>query len=406
MEARLFIGRRVALRREALGLTHGQVAEAVGRDAAWLRSVESGSRRLDRYTMVHALAEALGADPADLLGRPGGAGDPHTRAADLALPALRRALLRGQSDTGPTADADVLDRVGGPAGPDDLRRRTDEADRLRRDGRHDRLARDLPSLLDDLRAAAAVAPEADRAAVHQLLAEAAHAAAVLAKRLGHPDLAALAAAESARAAAVTGDPVAAAAVQWLRAEICAAAGATAEADRLVASGLDRTDPLLGRAPGAWSVWGTLHLVGAVLAAQRGSQADSAPHLGEAATAADRAGAEPRHQTDFCAAEHAVHAVHAGLELGGDTDLLDAVANAPLGRLPAARRARHGIDRARAQARAGDDTAAVRELLAADRLAPQVVRAHPMAAETVLAAVRRSRGAGPVREAADRLGIPY
>ncbi|WP_371496233.1 helix-turn-helix domain-containing protein [Kitasatospora sp. NBC_00374] len=397
MAARRSIGQRVARYREASGLSRAQLAEEVGRNADWLRSVESGRLPLDRYTMVHAIAAALDADPVDLLGRPTPVGDPRTRPAHRTVPALRRALLRAGLPLTVQEEPPPLDV---------LRRRVDETDRLRRHAHYGELGLLLPQLLDDLRAAADTSAGVDRDIAHHLLTEARHNAAMLTKKLGHPDLATAAAAQARQAAAVPGDPLLATAAQWLQAEVCLTVGATAEAQALIDGGLARLDGLLtDTAPGAWSLWGTLHLVGAVLEAQLGRQAESAGHLTEAATAADRVGEHPGHQTEFSAGELAIHLVHAALELGADPDVLDRITEVDLSRLPRERRARHGIDRARLFARAGDDATAVRELLAADRIAPEAVRAHPLVPELVLTAAHRSRTPGPATDAARRLAIP-
>lgn len=68
-------------------------------------------------------------------------------------------------------------------------------------------------------------------------------------------------------------------------------------------------------------------------------------------------------------------------------------------LPADRRARHGIDRARALARAGDAAGAAAELLAADRVGSPVVRTHPLVGELLRTAPTRATA-----EAAAALGV--
>ncbi|MEV8097173.1 helix-turn-helix transcriptional regulator [Kitasatospora sp. NPDC085879] len=406
MAGRATIGERAGRYREALGLRRDEVAEAVGRSGEWLRSVEGGHRPIDRYTMVNALAEALGVAPAELLGGPAGAGEAGLRDAHRAVPALRHTLLRAGLPQ-PTGE----DSVPPGAVPDGLRRRVDTAHDLRRDGRYGDLGLRLPALLDELRRLAAEAEGAARATADHLLTETLHLAATQLRRLGHPDLAAVAATQAEQVVAASGDPLLLTVADWIRAEACAAAGARAEAEALTARGLDRLDPLLGTAGAparaVWDLWGTLHAVAAVLAAQRGRQAESADHLAEAARAAgavDRAGGPAEPPTDFCAAEVAVHALHADLELGADGEALARLAAVDTAELPKDRRARHGVDRARLRARTGDDTAALRELLAADRLAPQTVRAHPLVPELLLSAARRGRSAALAADTAACLGI--
>jgi hypothetical protein len=148
-------------------------------------------------------------------------------------------------------------------------------------------------------------------------------------------------------------------------------------------------------------------VQAVAEAQDGRQAEAAAHLAEAATAADRAaqaGEDAAYQTEFSAGEQALHVVHAALELGEGRGALARVAGVDLSRLPKERRARHGIDRARAHMRDGDDATAMEEILAADRLAPEGVRSHALVRDAVATAARRGRAPRQVGEVSRRLRI--
>ncbi|GAA4835204.1 helix-turn-helix transcriptional regulator [Kitasatospora terrestris] len=435
MDAGLCVGRRVALLREASGLTRAEVAEAVGRSTEWLRAAEAGRQRLDRYAMVDALADALGVAPGELLGLPCGREDPVTGPLHRAVPALRRALLRSGIPARAAADLPGADlpstgslsagarpagtaatgaRSAGPspahvftAGPDPadrpsvdaLRHRLSAAVRHRQEARWTNLALALPPLMDDLRARTADAPADTEPS--RLLARALHEAALLAKRLGALDLAALAAAEVRHLAEPAADPVLSASALWLQAEVGLAAGAVSEAAECLDAGLAAAGAVLGRAaPQAWAVWGTLHLVSAVLEGQRGRQAESSAHLAEAASALAHTDASSSGPTGFGEGEWAVHTVHAALELGEDLGALARIEGMDLRALPAERRARHGIDRARAAARAGDAVGAAGELLAADRVAAQVVRTHPLAGELL----RTAPSSRPVADAAARLGV--
>ncbi|MEV4558170.1 helix-turn-helix transcriptional regulator [Kitasatospora sp. NPDC049285] len=375
----------MGLLREAFGLSRAEVADAVGRNPDWLRTVEAGRQRIDRQAMLVALADALGVSTGELLGVPCGREDPVAGATHRALPALRRAVLRTALPPGPAAQR-------GSAGG--LRGRLSAVTGLRREARWTDLALTLPALLDDLRAAES--PE-----VTDLLAAALHESALLAKRLGAHDLAALAAAEARRSATAGGDPALVASTVWLQAEVALSAGATDEAAALLEAGLAAAGGLLGRQDRhAWAVWGTLHLVSAVLEGQRGRQAESSGHLAEAAAALAHTDASTAGATGFGEGEWAVHTVHAALELGEDLGALERIDGMDLGDLPAERRARHGIDRARVLARVGDAAGAARELLAADRVGAQVVRTHPLVAELL-----RTAPAAAVADAAATLGVP-
>jgi hypothetical protein len=276
---------------------------------------------------------------------------------------------------------------------------------MRRHARYNDLSRILPELLTDITATALVFEGTDRDAAHHLLAEARHNAAMMTKKLGYVDLAALAAAQALQAAQVSGDPLLVTAMEWTQAEVCLTAGASAEARALTAVGLDRVDGLLADDDdGAWSLWGTLHLVSAMLAAQGGQQEEAALHLAEAATAADRVGDRAGYQTEFSAGNQAIHVVHVALELGEGRNALDRIAHVDMSRLPKERRARHMIDRARAHVRDGDDTGAMAEILAADKIAPEGVRSHVLVQEMVTTSARRAQLLGPIADVARRLKI--
>jgi len=390
------IGQRLQQARIARDWSREDLAGALGKSPEWVKSVELGRRRLDSFTVIQAIADVLQVDYTDLLGRPRALGDPTTQGAHLLIPAVRRTLLHS-----------LLPAVGAvPLPLDELRRRVTDSNGLRRHGHYTQLATLLPELLTDTAATAAAIGEADRPAAHHLLAESRHNAAMMAKKLGYVDLAALAAGQAVQAAQLSGDPLLITAMEWTQAEVCMTAGARGEAEALLDIGLDRIDGLLGSDDdtGQWSLWGTLHLVKAVTASQRGRSADAAAHLAEAASAADRDQTGGAYQTEFSEGNQAIHVVHVALELGEGVEALERVARVSLAGMPRERRARHRIDRARAFTRDGDDAAAMREITEADRLSPEGARAHPMVQEMVLTAARRARTVGPIAETARRLHI--
>jgi transcriptional regulator with XRE-family HTH domain len=369
----------------------------MGKSAEWVKSIELGKRRLDSFSTIQALAEALEVDYVDLIGRPRPLGDPETQTAHLLIPTIRRTLLRAQLPT-------VV--LGAPMPIEELRGRVNETNKLRRHGHYSQLGALLPELLVDIATTSQVLEGADRDAAHHLLAEARHNTTMMTKKLGYVDLAALAASQALQAAVASGDPLLITAMEWTQAEVCMTAGARAEARALIDAGLDRVDGLLADDDaGAWSLWGTLHLVRAVTDAQQGRQGEAAGHLAEAATAAERVGDGATYQTEFSRGNQAIHIVHVALEAGEGLAALERIAGVDMTRLPKERRARHGIDRARAHVRDGDDAGAMAEILAADRLSPEGVRSHPLVTEMVTTSARRARTRGPVAEAARHLNIP-
>ncbi|WP_165495202.1 helix-turn-helix domain-containing protein [Actinomadura roseirufa] len=399
MSADLTIGQRVKQIRTASNISRADLAGRVDRSVDWLKSVEIGRRQLDRYSTIAAVAAALGCEVTELLAVPHRSGASiEQRRAHAAVPALRRVLLR--ADLPPRA-------AGAPIDLDALRSRVDVAHRYRRHARYGDLAADLPQLLQDVAHTTAVLEGREKERAFALLAEARHDAAMMAKRLGYVDLAAMAAAQGVRAANASGDPLLVTALTWTQAEVYITAGAVDEAHEITTGQMDVLDPLLGDgSEGIWSLWGTLHLVESVIQARRLRGAEAASHLVEAAAAASRVGSgHSEYQTEFGPENRAIVAVHVGLELGGGREALSPVDDAVLSGLPKERRARHAIDRALAASRDGDDLAAMGELLEADKIAPEAVRNHPIARELVVAAAHRSRTVKePIVTAATRLGV--
>ncbi|HVS31609.1 MAG TPA: helix-turn-helix transcriptional regulator [Thermoanaerobaculia bacterium] len=62
----VILGRVLAHARECAGLKQSDVAARLGLPASYLSKIESGTRRLDVIELIR-IAEALGADPADLI---------------------------------------------------------------------------------------------------------------------------------------------------------------------------------------------------------------------------------------------------------------------------------------------------------------------------------------------------
>ncbi|WP_173390955.1 helix-turn-helix domain-containing protein [Actinomadura litoris] len=392
------IGQRVFAYREERGMTRAELAGAVDRSIEWLKSVEIGRRQLDRYSIIAALADALDVHVVALLGVPHQGGDAQQQRAHMAIPALRRVLLRAEMP--PRA-------IGAPLPITDLRDRLSDAHRQRRHAHYGELAHALPQLLMDTAATAAALDGTERERAFGLLAEARHDAAMATKKLGYVDLASIAAAQAVRAATASGDPMLITAMVWTQAEVYITAGAVDEAHEITTGQIDQLDPLLGQEdPAVWSLWGTLHLVESVIQAQWRRREEAASHLVEAAAAAGRVGAGvSRYQTEFGPGNKAIHSVHVALELGEGSEALDRIEGVDMSALPKERRARHGIDRALARSRDGDDPGAMGELMDADLIAPECVRNHPLTTEMVRTAAHRSKVVKePIAAAAERLGI--
>lgn len=393
------IGERVARARISRGMNQETLAGLVGRSSSWMSKVERGALPLDRKSVLLKVAAALDVDPNVLEGKtqppqvPGGLG----RA--IIIGELRQALMRWATP------------VISPAGSihestlPDLRRRVNLANRQRQDARFSELALTLPSLLDDLRGAVErVDSPADNNLAQTLAAEALHDARAMTKKLGHLDLAWISAELAGHAARRTDDPLMVAANAWNHVEVYKAANAPGPARALALATIDRLDSDLGSAtPGHLSLWGTMHLQAALIAAYWNDRADAATHLREAAEAAQRLGGDGNHyDTMFGVTNVAIHHVAVAVELGDAGTAIDHARHVNASGLGRERRARLAIDMARAFAHARKHEKALAALLTAEKLAPDYVRPHPLVREIVGAQLRRSKP--ELRSLAQRIGV--
>lgn len=394
------IGQRVGELRREQGIRRADLAAAVGRSVDWLVSIEVGRRNLNNFGIIQQLADHLRVDISELTDRPARSTGIEGKRGFDAIPAIRRALLRAQLP-GP---------VGGtPVALEHLRRSVDKAHHHRRHGEFGDLGLILPHLLTEA-AATAGALEGDASAeALVLLAEARHDAAMMTKKLGHVDLAALAATQSLQAATASGDELWMAAAAWTQAEVYFSAGAVPEGLTLVQNTLDRLDGLLGSDdPRVWSLWGTLHLLAALGAAQWNERADVAGHLAEAerALAANEYAERDDFQTVFGPANTALIRVGAALELGDGPASLDSMRGVSTRQLPKERKARHLIDVGRANMAGGRDEQAMTALLDASRMAPEYTHAHALVRDMVVTALNREKASSraPARVMAHRIGV--
>jgi hypothetical protein len=153
---------------------------------------------------------------------------------------------------------------------------------LGRQARYLQLGQRLPALLDELHAAIAGAREPERPGLYALLAEAYGGVSGLAHQLGYSDLRALALDRIEWASRQSGDSLRVARTQWSRGASLLGAAAYDQGLSL----MERTRADLGADVGrmdepARSVYGSLHLRSAVLAARAGRRQESDAHLSEA-----------------------------------------------------------------------------------------------------------------------------
>lgn len=401
----LTIGERVARARIARGINQETLAGLVDRSVSWVSKIERGVLPLDRKSVVLKLAEVLEVDANVLEGRsqaplvPGDLGRP------VIVGELRQALMRWSTPAIGSRRAGSGAGTGGQHTLGTLRRRVDTANRLRQDAKFSDLAMMLPTLLEDLQEATNDAQSpTDQGRLQVLAAEAMHDARAMTKKLGHLDLAWMSAELAGQAARRTDDPLLAAANAWNHVEVYKSANAPGPARELALATIDQLADGLGNAtPGHLSLWGTMHLQAGLLAAYWHNREDAAEHLREAGEAAQRLGRDGNHyDTMFGPANVAIHHIAVAVELGNAGTAIDQAQQIDVSSLGRERRARLAIDLARAFEHARKHDRALRSLLAAEKLAPDYVRPHPLVREIIGAQLRRTTP--ELRSLAKRTGI--
>ncbi|MFJ6217269.1 helix-turn-helix domain-containing protein [Streptomyces sp. NPDC092296] len=393
LEERESVGKRVRRARLRLGMPQADLAAAIGKTQGWVSKVEKGLIELDRTSTVNRLAAALHCHPNDLVERPYVAGKASENQWQVSAASILRELRR--YDLAPTFD-------GRPRASAELWQETERLHRLRDAAANVAILRVLPDLLREARALAEVATGREREeafAVYSVACKFTHTAA---HALGHPELIAMACERAAWSARLSGDPVTIAVADWMRVrDMWATADwddALALSDQALFSierAYDSGDTLAVRA------WGTLHLRAAVSAARAGNRSQCEERIRYAREAAERidsADGPPvfdRHSLTFSSGNVQIHGISVQLEMGDHQTALALNERADpqqVTALPNSRRGHHRMDLARAWLWDGNRENALRELENAERIAPQLIRNHPIARATLRRIVYAERTA--------------
>ncbi|WP_175410150.1 helix-turn-helix domain-containing protein [Streptomyces sp. TRM64462] len=398
MTDHLPFGKRVRFYRERRGLHQWQLGELLNRSEDWVYRVEAGRIPVNSVKMLADLAEALRVHVEDLQGRPALLGDQKDDRADV--PAIRAALMQSRLLAGALYD----DRE--PLRLERLAVEVDEAWSLYQSSQYAELASRLPTLLADARLVTHEHSTGNsRIRALRLFALTCHVTATLLRKLGETNLAWVAADQGDIAAGESHDPAVILALRRCVAHVQLGAGMAAEAMDVTlraADGLPRG--WWEASPESLSLYGTLHLNGAVAAARLRDRSSADDMMAKATRAADRLGADANEMwTAFGPTNVEIHRLALALEF---EDLQSAVDIAPglrPGRtVPVERRARARLDVARAYAEVGRTNDAADHLKRAYQRAPEQMRAHEFARDLARRLHKRSKRRD-VRELAVNLG---
>ncbi|MGW7431877.1 helix-turn-helix domain-containing protein [Streptomyces sp. NPDC054861] len=384
------IGRRARRARLRLGMPQADLAAALGKSQGWVSKMERGLIELDRVGLLNQVAAELHVHPNDLIGRPYNS-SPDENQWQVAASSILRELRR--YDLAP-----VFDGTPRPSGQ--LWQETTRLHRLRDAAANVAIMQVLPDLFREARALAEISTGHEREEAFAIYAVCCKFAHTSAHALGHPELVAMACERAAWSARLSGDSVMPAVADWMRVwDMWATADwkdAIALSDRAISSvqqGYDQGEPLAVRA------WGSLQLRAAVSAARGGRTAEAEDRIGHAKTAADRLGeyAGPpiydRHSLTFSPGNVQIHAISVALEMREQRKALAINRRTPrdlVAALPNSRQGHHHMDLARAWLWDGNRDKALKELETAERIAPQLIRNHPIARSTLRSIVYAER----------------
>jgi transcriptional regulator with XRE-family HTH domain len=385
----LSIGERVAFYRGRRGMSQRMLGDLVGRSEDWVSKIERGVRELRRVDVISELARALRVEVGDLLGQPVLIEDEHQ---DDNIPAIRDALMtpRRLSRTlfKPVQPPNVAPDAGQAA------RLIEHSWTNYQQGKLSRVIAELPKLIGAAQTLEDAATAQDREG-WAVSARTHHLAATTLSKVGEADLAWIAAERSMYAADQADDPLVLASAARAGTHALLASGRFDDAVELGNTAAEWMRPQLAdNDPAALSLLGMLRLRTAVAAARYNDRGATTDLIARASRAAERLGEDANYwQTGFGPTNVELHRISTHLDLG-DVDYVVRVGpDVHAENLPAERRVSHMIDVARALSLVARDEDSTQLLLAAEAIAPHLVRHNPIVRETVKALYRRSSNGG-------------
>jgi transcriptional regulator with XRE-family HTH domain len=369
------LGRKIAAERRRRGLSQPELARMVDRSVAWVSQVERGVRKVDRMSVLEALAAALEVPLAELA-----AEAPVVAAVTEEPPGaggLRLVL------SGAYALRAMLDARRSPA-LSTLRTKARKAWELTHAGRYTELTELLRGLVPDLETAARAVAEDQRAEVCELMASTYQACSAALAELGEPEAAWIAADRAMAAAERAGNPMLVAAGAFRLVFVFINARHYGQAEETARTAAEALQPMADQGdPQAMSLWGGLNLQRAIVAAHVNDPDLAYSQLERVSQVAGRLGeGRNEYNTEFGPANVRLYEIAVAVELGDAGRALRAAAAVDTSGLSAERQARMLIDVARAHAQRRQVGEAVAALLQAEAITPEQVRGHALVRQLV------------------------
>ncbi|WP_285660983.1 helix-turn-helix domain-containing protein [Actinorhabdospora filicis] len=396
MTEELPIGRRVAYWRQRRTMSQQVFADRIGKSKSWVDKIERGVRRLDKFSVLHDIADVLQVDVQLLLGRdPERSSEAFNCVDQVEVEDIRQALERYER-LGTLFEAAPIQ----PMPLDDFAKSVSHAWMTFEAANYAALARSLITLLKTGPAVEEEAADPQKTRAANLLSQVYQIASSVLRKLGEPQLAWLAADRAISAAQRGDDPLLIGTATTRVANALRSLGRSSAALDLNIQVAQKVLAQGGADPGAaaLSVHGQLLLQGAMAAAQCGDLPTARELLRSADGIADLVGDGHNHYwTSFGPTNVALHRAAAAVELGEGRMAVNThvrIDPEAFARLVPERRAHHYVDVARGYNQIGDHHEAGRLLVEAGRVAPLEIRCRPLAHQVISDVLRRSRGAAP------------
>ena len=302
------LGRKIAAERRRRGLSQPELARMIDRSVAWVSQVERGVRKVDRMSVLEALAAALDVPLAEL------AAEAPVVAAVIEEPPGATGLRLVLS--GAYALRAMLDGRRSPA-LSTLRTKARRAWELTHAGRYTELTELLSGLVPDLETAARAVSEEQRTEVFELMAATYQACSAALAKLAEPEAAWIAADRAMAAAEQASNPLLVAAGAYRLVFVFINARHYGQAEETARTAAEALAPLAGRGdPQAMSLWGGLTLQRAVIAARVNDPDLAYGQLELASQVAGRLGeGRNEYNTEFGQANVRLHEIAVAVELG-------------------------------------------------------------------------------------------
>jgi transcriptional regulator with XRE-family HTH domain len=385
------IGQRIRDRRDDRGWSIRYAASRAGISPSTWSRIERGLMTADNRFILAEIAAALECPTTDLTRVSAPATDKSLITVQGNVYAIREALLEADLDEPPLVAAPPLA---------ELEREIELIYALRFRCDYVGASRRLPDLIQGLHAAAA---GPDRPAALRLMFQAGHMVMAACRYLGYPTEGWVGAEWVRRAADELGDPVMTGYAAFVRAHAATGVGAYNRGHSLAVHAVDKLAGHVAEKH-APEVLGLLLLTAGHTAYAVRRPADGVEYYAEAARLAARTGETDTFGQFFGPTNVAFWQIGTEADGGDPEEAVKVALHTNPAALPVPMRQWvFYLDTARALARVGRDRDAVRYLVTAERVAPQLVHASPLAAET--ARGLRDRAGGPaLRALCERMGL--